>query len=218
MFYNVKSLRQSQHLLTTWLLLRSSSEDIHSYATQPSHTTCSTAIPPQTPCDLPLLAQLPCGEVSLHYEVTRPKYQPLGWNSFCHLQESEHIRPRWKGSHFAFLKVTIFIPSGLRPEPVDISILKRLPIAYADQIWPPHIWSCSTQLEKSQSSSSVPSAHTQPLPTEWPTKRTRQQMPPGELWFQLSSYHFHVLVYILFTQSFHKSHSFLLKHFYAKSS
>lgn len=60
MFYNINSLLQSKYLLTTQLSLRSSSENIHSYVTQPSHMTCSTAIPPQTLCDLPLLPQLQC--------------------------------------------------------------------------------------------------------------------------------------------------------------
>ena len=69
---------------------------------------------------------------------------------------------------------------------------------------------------KSQSSTSVPWARTQPLPIDWPTKCTRQQTPPSRLGFQASSYHFHVLVYALFTQSFHKSYSILLKCFYAK--
>lgn len=59
-FYNINSLLQHKYLLTTWLSLWSSLEDIHSYVTQPSHMTCTTATPPQTLCNLPLLAQLQC--------------------------------------------------------------------------------------------------------------------------------------------------------------
>lgn len=128
--------------------------------------------------------------------------------------------PDERGDTLLFLKVIIFKPPWLRPEPMDISILNRLPIAYADQIWPSHMWSCSvssTQLER-VSRAVLCHGHTHNLypPTGQPSAHDNRclQVDFGSNLAATISMCWRTH----YSHNHSTNHSILLKCFYAKSS
>lgn len=171
MFYNINSLLQSKYLLTTQLSLWSPAENIHSYVTQPSCMTCSTAMPPQTLCDLHLLAELQC--LGNFLSTTRWQDQNTSrWAATVLAISKNHNTQnpddKWDTSHFSKspssnrpgfdLSLWTWAPSSLHRPDLAISYVKLLRQFYSTR--------------KSESSSSVPQAHTQPLPTNQVHKTT----------------------------------------------